>query len=331
MIETLTADIFSSPAKCLVNTVNCEGFMGKGLAYRFRQHYPLNYEHYVAACQTGQVRIGHILFFDEAAKTIANFPTKDKWRDGSRYEYIEAGLVDLKIQLTSRAIASIAIPPLGCGNGGLEWHRVRPLIEKHLATLDAHVYLHTPLKDTPRAKANPRYDLGLPHLVLLILKDKLCPFSTARLKSAALLSHLICARRLFDFEATSTQEFVRQIDTLCGQIKAFKRGFGVDSLQAKEILHGRLTSSSIEAALSKTNDAIEKAAHLVNSLASEHDLDVAAAVLCALKGRADSSADEIARLICPRFAQDEVCAMIGCLEGAGILERTLLGFRVVSA
>ena len=291
--------------------------MGKGLAYRFKQRYPLNNEYYTAACQRGQVRIGHILFFDEVDKTIANFPTKDKWREGSRYEYIEAGLEDLKAQLTSRAIASVAIPPLGCGNGGLEWHRVKSLIEKYLASLDAHVYLHTPLNDS---STGADYKLGVSHLVLMRLKCELEPFSASRLEAAATLVDTFCGEKLFCL--------VRQLDALCQQIRAFQQANDVSTDEAQNILCGNLTSASLEGVLSKSASAITTAVNIVNLLHTDHELELVVAVVCALKERADSTADEIAAVLWDRFINEEIRTMISWLEGVGIFERTLLGLRV---
>ena len=292
--------------------------MGKGLAYRFRQHYPLNFEHYALACQRGQVHIGHILFFSEEGKTIANFPTKDRWREDSRYEYIEAGLVDLKSQLISRTIASVALPPLGCGNGALEWCRVKPIIERHMADLDAHVYLHTPLNELPSAQAAGK--LGAAHLVLMRLKGELAPFTHVRLHAAAALVDALCGKKLFDLEG--------QLDTLCWQIRVFQQTSGVSTARAQTLLHGRLTSAALEASLSKSDRAVTVASALVNSLHTDHEIELASAVVRAHKQMTDATADQVAASLWHPFAADEVRTMISRLQEAGVLERTLLGFRV---
>ena len=128
MIAFKDGDIFDSSAECLVNTVNCEGFMGKGIAYQFKEKFPENNKNYVFACKTKSLTVGDILFFSEKGKIIANFPTKDKWREKSQYSYIKEGLENLARGVESRNIASIAIPPLGCGNGGLDWNIVKKMI-----------------------------------------------------------------------------------------------------------------------------------------------------------------------------------------------------------
>ncbi len=117
----------------IVNTVNCVGVMGKGIALQFKNKWPVNFTAYAAACKAGHVRPGRMFVFDSGGLVrpnfIVNFPTKDHWRGASRIEYIRDGLIDLVEQVRRLGIRSIAIPPLGCGNGGLDWAEVRPLIE----------------------------------------------------------------------------------------------------------------------------------------------------------------------------------------------------------
>lgn len=133
----------------IVNTVNCVGVMGKGIALQFKNKWPANYSAYEAACKARQVRPGAMFVFDSGGlikpNFIINFPTKDHWRGKSRVEFIRDGLVDLVAQIKRLGIRSIAIPPLGCGNGGLEWDEVRPLIEQAFAALpDVEVRLFGP-------------------------------------------------------------------------------------------------------------------------------------------------------------------------------------------
>jgi O-acetyl-ADP-ribose deacetylase (regulator of RNase III) len=117
----------------VVNAVNCVGVMGKGIALQFKHRWPANFGAYATACQAGQVRPGRMFIYDLGGLVqphhIINFPTKDHWREESRIQFINAGLVDLVAQVRRLGIRSIAIPPLGCGNGGLRWADVRPLIQ----------------------------------------------------------------------------------------------------------------------------------------------------------------------------------------------------------
>lgn len=133
----------------IVNTVNCVGVMGKGIALQFKNKWPANFLAYEAACKAGEVRPGRMFVHDAGGLVkpgfIINFPTKDHWRGKSRIEFIRDGLVDLVEQVRHLGIRSIAIPPLGCGNGGLEWTLVRPMIEAAFAALtDVEVRLFEP-------------------------------------------------------------------------------------------------------------------------------------------------------------------------------------------
>jgi O-acetyl-ADP-ribose deacetylase (regulator of RNase III) len=141
----------------VVNTVNCVGVMGKGIALQFKNKWPANFVEYAAACEAGQVRPGRMLIHDSGGLVkpnyIINFPTKEHWRGTSKIEFIQDGLVDLVAQVRRLRIRSIAIPPLGCGNGGLNWNEVRPLIEGAFASLpEVEVHLFEP-KGAPEARS----------------------------------------------------------------------------------------------------------------------------------------------------------------------------------
>ncbi|TAG28223.1 MAG: Appr-1-p processing protein [Burkholderiales bacterium] len=141
----------------IVNTVNCVGVMGKGIALQFKNKWPENFIAYKAACDAKQVRPGKMMVFDAGAYAqphyIINFPTKDHWRGNSRLDYIRDGLIDLVAVIPKLGIKSLAMPPLGCGNGGLDWVDVRPMIEQAFAALpDVELRLFEP-GDAPAAKA----------------------------------------------------------------------------------------------------------------------------------------------------------------------------------
>ncbi len=147
MIEHRKGDLLSADAEALVNTVNSVGVMGKGIALQFRKAYPENFEAYERACKSGEVHPGRMFVFETGRlvgpRLIVNFPTKRHWRGKTRIEYIDTGLVDLVSVLRRFSVKSVlAIPPLGCGNGGLRWAEVRPRIEAALEPLaDVHVAL----------------------------------------------------------------------------------------------------------------------------------------------------------------------------------------------
>ena len=151
MIEIAHGNILEADADALVNTVNCVGVMGKGLALQFKQAFPANFKAYEAACRAREVVAGKMFIFDNGSlvkpRYIVNFPTKRHWRDNSRIEDIRSGLESLISDVRRLDIRSIAVPPLGCGLGGLNWRDVRPMIENSFSELpDVRVLLFPPLR-----------------------------------------------------------------------------------------------------------------------------------------------------------------------------------------
>ncbi|NDC41628.1 MAG: Appr-1-p processing protein [Chitinophagia bacterium] len=149
MITFVTGDLLVSDADALVNTVNTVGVMGKGIALQFKQKFPHNYKLYVQACKTGALNVGELLVTTEILpaeekKIIINFPTKTTWRKPSEYAYIEAGLRQLVREINTRSIKSIAIPPLGAGNGGLDWPKVKDMIIEHLSGIECDILVYEP-------------------------------------------------------------------------------------------------------------------------------------------------------------------------------------------
>jgi uncharacterized protein YwgA/O-acetyl-ADP-ribose deacetylase (regulator of RNase III) len=146
MIEkVLVGDLFETDAQTLVNTVNCVGVMGKGVALEFKKRFPEMYEDYIRRCENKQVRLGEPYIFRSLfPPNIINFPTKDHWRSVSRLTDIIQGLQYLEKHYKEWGIESLAVPPLGCGNGGLEWKIVGPTLARYLHKLDIPVYLFAP-------------------------------------------------------------------------------------------------------------------------------------------------------------------------------------------
>ncbi|MCX8157080.1 MAG: macro domain-containing protein [Verrucomicrobiae bacterium] len=139
MIIFRQGNLLEADVEALVNTVNTRGVMGKGIALMFKDRYPDNFRAYAQACKSGAVRPGRMFVTATGELTgprwIINFPTKEDWRKPSRLEWIETGLADLVRVIREKNIHSLALPPLGCGQGGLDWNQVRPLIEKAFAPL----------------------------------------------------------------------------------------------------------------------------------------------------------------------------------------------------
>lgn len=152
MIQYITGNIFESKAEALVNTVNTVGVMGKGLALQFREIFPENYKVYRQECKSGRFDIGQLLITEDTTATgerkiIVNFPTKRHWRYPSEYPFIESGLKKLREEIEKRGIRSIAIPPLGSHNGGLDWMKVRSMIEEILSEMDCEIMIYEPTRE----------------------------------------------------------------------------------------------------------------------------------------------------------------------------------------
>lgn len=147
MIEYIEGDIFNSPAQVIVNTVNTVGVMGKGLALSFKNKYPQMFESYKKVCDKKLLKTGKLLLYYSPDHWILSFPTKEHWRNPSRLEYIEAGLIKFTNCYAQKNITSIAFPKLGCGNGELNWDDVKPIMEKYLKPLPIDIYIYIGLNE----------------------------------------------------------------------------------------------------------------------------------------------------------------------------------------
>lgn len=151
MMRFAKGNLLDADVEALVNTVNTVGVMGKGIALMFKEAFPANFREYAEACKRQEVEIGRMFVTMQSSpvgcRWIINFPTKKHWRTTTRMEWIEAGLADLRRVVQEKGIRSIAVPPLGCGQGGRKWTEVRPLIERSLGDLaDVDVIVFEPTR-----------------------------------------------------------------------------------------------------------------------------------------------------------------------------------------
>jgi len=151
MLTFLSGNLLESNAYALVNTVNTVGVMGKGIALQFKNAFPRNYAIYREACLKHELKIDQLLTISDSSllsgeRLIINFPTKTHWRLSSEYSYIEKGLQALVKLIAEKEIESIALPALGCGNGGLDWLRVKEMICQYLGPLSAIIEIYEPGK-----------------------------------------------------------------------------------------------------------------------------------------------------------------------------------------
>jgi O-acetyl-ADP-ribose deacetylase (regulator of RNase III) len=184
MIELTQGDILKADAEALVNTVNCVGIMGRGIALQFRKAFPANFKAYKAACDAEQVQLGKMFIYDlnrlYNPRFIINFPTKRHWKEKSRIADIKSGLADLINVVKQRQIYSIAIPPLGCGLGGLNWEEVQPLILEAFQSLpEVTVFLFEPI--------------GAPQAPLMVKETKVPNMTVGRAALLGLMRRYLAA------------------------------------------------------------------------------------------------------------------------------------------
>lgn len=181
MITYKEGNLLEAGTEGLVNTVNCVGIMGKGIALQFRQAFPNNYKQYERACRTGLVRLGQMFVVpvpmaeDATPRYIINFPTKQHWKNKSKLVDIQSGLISLVDEVKHLELQSVAVPPLGCGNGGLDWNEVRPLIEQAASEVpNVNMLVYQP-QLTPEANTMPvstlRPKLTRPRALLIKLVE----------------------------------------------------------------------------------------------------------------------------------------------------------------
>ena len=203
MIEETTGNLLDADVEALVNTVNTVGVMGKGVALQFRQAFPPNYEEYLKACKRGEVKLGEMFVVPTEQlvnpRYIINFPTKKHWRDKARIRDIETGLRSLVKVVKEKGISSVAMPPLGCGSGGLNWSDVRPKIKAALTKLpNVHVLLYAP-RGAPEpekmqvATPRPRMTAARAALVGLLKKYMVPGYRLTMLEVEKLAYFLQCA------------------------------------------------------------------------------------------------------------------------------------------
>jgi len=172
MIRYTTGNILESNAQALINTVNTVGVMGKGIALQFKKAYPNNYSAYQNACKRGDIAIGKLFVtkdrnINSGEKIIINFPTKKDWRKSSEYSFVEEGLNHLIHIIERQNIKSIAIPPLGAGNGGLEWEKVKKMIEQKLNNLNVEIIVYEPTREIKEYLKTERIKLTEARALLL--------------------------------------------------------------------------------------------------------------------------------------------------------------------
>lgn len=326
MISYERGDLLSSDARCLVNAVNCEGFMGKGLAYQFKRRFPKNNEDYVRACRNRVLKVGRLHSFEEDGKLIVNFPTKDKWREKSKIEYIEKGLAHLRDFLASEQIPSVAIPPLGCGNGGLQWNDVKTLILRYLSDLSQKMQIKIyPPPGQKRTLTKP----SIEHLILIKLAERLDKKKMSLLQMAAFFFDLYARQNYFPMTFDNRGLISRTVAFTAKEIHDLK--------DAENFAPGELFAYCLRQIISKTllkkleqyDLCADKAVSLVNLAEKRNITQESGIVLYCLKRQ---SADvQSLELICNKNrlngqpSAEYVQTAVEFLEEQGLVQKNLLG------
>ena len=340
MIEFVTGNLFESGADCLVNTVNCEGYMGKGIAYQFKMRFPNNNLDYVRACKSGELRIGTIHYYQEADVWVVNFPTKDKWREKSKIDYVEKGL-DLLIEfIVEHKPKRIAIPPLGCGNGGLEWSVVKRIIVDKLKVLEQE-YTFLIYEPSVSYKAVPKQapEISVSGLVLLQIRLHLNKFNALRLQKAGYFVNYFLEEEYFKFDKWKYGPYAHSIDIVAKAVSEYQQYYGLTNSQdTYDQVYKVICSKKTEEKLAKLLPAIDRATSYINKIATDKKLEGIATVLFIVQKGNRISEENIIKQFkawsedkAARFSEKYIGECISYLVETDIISTDVCGNYEVSA
>lgn len=326
MVSYERGDLLSSNARCLVNAVNCEGFMGKGLAYQFKRRFPKNNEDYVRACHSRVLKVGVLHSFEEGGKLIVNFPTKDKWREKSKIEYIEKGLASLRDLLASGQVPSVAIPPLGCGNGGLQWNDVKPLILHYLSDLSSEVQIQI-YPPSERKKTLPKPTLE--HLILIKVAERLEQKKMSQLQTSALFFDFYSGQKYFPMELGKRGLVSPKVTFGAKEIKRIKEAGNFSQGDFFSFCQRQIISKTILKKMEQYDLCINKSVALVN-LAGKMGIsqEIGIVMYCLQQRPMDDHA--LISMICKEYmmknvSRKDVKAAVNFLQEQGVALKDLLG------
>lgn len=236
VIKYTQGDIFESKCQAIINTVNCEGKMGKGLAYQFKKKFPEMEQDYVKVCKKGELYPGKLHIYQENKFLIINFPTKNKWREKSKIEYIINGLRKLKEEVVKRDIKSVAIPPLGAGNGGLNWNEVKSEINKELFGMKNIVFeVYEPSTNINKTGEEPEVNFDV--LLLAYICKELKKVNPSNLKSMVKLLSIFSQNNMK----------IADLKNSTKTMKDFKEYYSLkDYSEIYKLVNSKLISNSIE-------------------------------------------------------------------------------------
>jgi O-acetyl-ADP-ribose deacetylase (regulator of RNase III) len=350
MIKETSGNLLRADAEALVNTVNTEGVMGKGIALQFKKAYPAMYEHYRAAAKAGEIRLGHVQVWSTGQMTgpkyVINFPTKGHWKSRSKMADIEAGLVDLITVIRELGIESVAVPPLGCGNGGLDWSDVEPRIVAAFERVpDVDVLLFPPAgrpaaSEMTTSVKRPEMTPGRAAFIELIHRYTLQSFMAPGLIESQKLMYFlqIAGQPLrLNFKQHYYGPYADNLRHVLNVVEGhFISGFGDGSAPVAEaeplsILPGAADEAErMLASDHETQDRIQRVLVLADGFESAYGLELLATVHWVATREAVANDDEIIEKVwewSPRkarmFTEDHVRIALETLRGQGWLAQQL--------
>lgn len=335
MIEYVKGNMFECNADCLINTVNCEGFMGKGVAYQFKLRFPENNKSYIEACKSGELTVGKVHYYMEDGITIINFPTKNKWRENSRIEYIEKGMSFFVELLPRLDVKKIAIPPLGCGNGGLIWADVKEIIERKIADLsDKYDFVIFEPSSSYKLDAKKAPQISVSGLVLLDIRINLKKFNEIRLQKTAYFVNLFLAEEYFKFDYWKKGPYSYLINIVAKNIKEYQNYYAIDnSKKTFEQVYQVICSEQVDKKFNSLHTAVQHATNYVNSIRTDKKLEGVATVLYLVQNELpknkvqliDDFRKRLSKDEKKRFAKKYISECIDYLENTSIISLDICG------
>lgn len=334
MIEYMKGNMFECDADCLINTVNCEGFMGKGIAYQFKMKFPENNKSYIKACKSGELTVGKVHCFVEDGITIVNFPTKNKWRESSKLDYIETGMNYFIDLLPKLDVKKIAIPPLGCGNGGLLWTDVKKIIEDKIANIaDKYNFIIFEPSTSYRAIPKRPPQISVSGLVLLDIRLNLERFNSIRLQKAGYFTNLFLGEEYFKFNRWKYGPYSHSIDIVARNIKEYQDYYGINNSKTTfEQIYQVICSEKVDSKFNKLHVAVKKATEYVNAMQTDKQLEGVATALYLVQDGLPKNRNQLIEDFknwsedkAKRFSDDYILECISYLEDTSIISPNICG------
>ena len=329
MIKYVSGDIFESDADCIINTVNCEGYMGKGVAYQYKQRFPKNNIKYVDCCKAGKLRPGILLPYVEKGRVIINFPTKDKWRQPSKMQYIIDGLDTFVRMIPDLKVKKVAIPPLGCGNGGLNWNDVKAVIDDKLGACNIDIEVFQPGENvslTDRRETMTEYDL-----LLLHIRENLDKPSSLRFQKTIFFTNHYSGRELYRFTRGRYGPYSKDLYRNAEKIGRYQKRRGLsDTTDTYRAIYQLICSKKVDDRYRTLSVQADKALALVNAMDDDLILEGTATALYLIQSEQIIKRSDIFRAFhewsddkAARFSKAAIEKSLDKLEVLGIIQRNL--------